>query len=44
MVDCVDYKRLFQNQKVISDAKNGSVVEKTTLHDVIFPLSQCVQR
>lgn len=44
MFDCVDYKRLFQNQKVISDAKNSTVVEKTRLDDVIFPLGQCFKR
>lgn len=44
MFDCVDYQRLFQSQKVVSDAKNSTHVEKTRLDDVIFPLRKCFQR
>ena len=44
MFDCVDYQRLFQSQKVVSDAKNATHVEKTRLDDVVLPLGKCFQR
>jgi autophagy-related protein 9 len=44
MFECVDYTTLFQNQKVISDKTNNSIVKKTHLIDVIYPLGQCVER
>ncbi|CAF0724872.1 unnamed protein product [Brachionus calyciflorus] len=43
MLECVDYNTLFQNQHVISDKKNNSIVEKRSIHDVIFPMDQCVK-
>nr|AWV66659.1 autophagy-related protein 9 [Brachionus plicatilis] len=42
MLECVNYNFLFQSQHVISDKKNNSFVEKRSLHDVIYPLNQCV--
>jgi autophagy-related protein 9 len=44
MFDCVDYTRLFQNQKVVNDIKNTSFVEKTQLTDVIYPIGKCFER
>ena len=44
MIDCVDYKTLFQSQKVINNSFNDSVVKKNTIHDVVFPLNLCVKR
>jgi autophagy-related protein 9 len=44
MYECVDYKTLFQNQKVINDQVNNSIVKKNTLNDVVYPLGQCVNQ
>lgn len=44
MLECVDYATLFQNQKVISDKVNNTVVKKNKISDVVFPLDQCVQK
>lgn len=45
MIECVDYKTLFENQKIGKDqVTNSSFVKKTHISDVVFPLGQCVQR
>jgi autophagy-related protein 9 len=47
-IDCIDYKTLFQNQKVINtggpNVTNSSFVKKNSIADVVFPLSQCIER
>lgn len=49
MIECIDYKALFTNQKIINentDKKNQTTatVQKTTLSDVIYPLGVCVEK
>lgn len=44
MFECVDYETLFQNQKVIKDKLNSTIVKKTSIADVVYPFGQCVDR
>lgn len=42
MIECVDYKTLFQNQTVVKDPTNHTFVKKTHIADVVFPFGKCV--
>ena len=49
-IECIDYKTLFQSQKVINlggnnnTANNSSFVKKKSIADVVFPFGQCFQK
>lgn len=44
MIECVDYKTLFESQKVVRDPANNTFVAKTHLTDVVFAPGACAAR
>lgn len=44
MFECVDYKTLFESQKVVKDKLNSTFVKKTQISDVVYPFGACVER
>jgi autophagy-related protein 9 len=44
MIECVDYKTLFESQKVVRDPANNTFVAKTHVRDVVFAPGACAAR
>lgn len=44
MIECVDYKKLFESQKVVRDPANNTFVAKTHVSDVVLAPGACAAR